>query len=135
MNCPKCAGKALERFSVPFKDKNSQDGKIDLDRCGGCGGTWFDKGEVDQYLKTRTEDAPSAGLASIVGQAQDSKPGQCPRCSIPLAKDASRANAAISVDRCGKCSGVWFDGGELQRAGKSQGAPNQDELKTFFSGF
>ena len=131
MNCPKCAGKDLEHLSVDVKNPDGGDAKIDLDRCGGCGGTWFDPGEIEQYLKSRQSDAPSVGLASIFGQANDSKAGNCPRCSVALKRTASAANATISVDRCEKCNGVWFDGGELQQAGK-KAADISGQLKDFF---
>ena len=116
MDCPKCDGAQLQHLSIPLKDSS----KIDLDRCDSCGGTWFDPGELDKYLKGRATDAPSAGLSSIIGAAQNDKAGKCPRCSLPLARGAAPGNANIHVDTCGKCNGVWFDGGELQQAAKGK---------------
>ena len=40
MHCPKC-GMDLHEFD--FKG-------VKLDRCSGCGGTWFDQGEMEQLL-------------------------------------------------------------------------------------
>ena len=41
MKCPKC-GMDLEHFDFQG---------IELDRCVVCGGTWFDKGEVEQLIE------------------------------------------------------------------------------------
>lgn len=40
MKCPKC-GMDLSHFEL---------NGIELDRCVSCGGTWFDKGEIEQLL-------------------------------------------------------------------------------------
>ena len=41
MKCPKC-GHDLKEFEMKG---------VRLDRCGNCGGTWFDEGEIDEMLK------------------------------------------------------------------------------------
>ncbi|HUP65732.1 MAG TPA: zf-TFIIB domain-containing protein [Thermoanaerobaculia bacterium] len=40
MHCPKCG---LDLHEFDFKG-------LKLDRCSGCGGTWFDDGEMEQLL-------------------------------------------------------------------------------------
>lgn len=40
MKCPKC-GMDLEHFDLKG---------VELDRCVSCGGTWFDKGELEQLM-------------------------------------------------------------------------------------
>ena len=36
----------------------------------------------------------------------------CPRCNVPM---TARTRERVEVDVCGQCSGVWLDGGELQK--------------------
>jgi hypothetical protein len=45
MRCPKC-GSQLEE--VEYR-------KIKVDYCGGCGGSWYDAGEVGELLKLEDE--------------------------------------------------------------------------------
>jgi uncharacterized protein len=45
MHCPKC-GMELQEFD--FRG-------LKLDRCGSCGGVWFDKGEMEHLLKQGNE--------------------------------------------------------------------------------
>ena len=46
----------------------------------------------------------------VEGQAEDSR--NCPIDGTPMQKEIS---FMILVDRCPNCSGVWLDGGELER--------------------
>ncbi len=64
----------------------------------------------------------------------------CPKCdgsqlehfTIPVKDPKNLATESkLDLDRCGKCQGVWFDGGELQQAARTQ-APINDSLKAFF---
>ena len=52
LDCPKCQG---DLTSYTFMD-------IPLDRCQGCGGLWFDPGELDVLLKK----ASRGPLASLI---------------------------------------------------------------------
>ena len=53
--CPAC-GKAL----VPEKM-----GDVTVDRCGACGGIWFDRGEVARVLDLHTEGASGATVEEL----------------------------------------------------------------------
>lgn len=46
MKCPKC-GSGLEE--VEYR-------AIKVDYCGGCGGSWFDAGEIEQLLKLEDQE-------------------------------------------------------------------------------
>ncbi|GAB4160991.1 MAG: hypothetical protein Kow00107_08880 [Planctomycetota bacterium] len=41
MHCPKC-GEDLKTVKVP-------EFHLEIDECPGCGGVWFDKGELERY--------------------------------------------------------------------------------------
>jgi Zn-finger nucleic acid-binding protein len=42
--CPRC------HTSMLTQEVKHQDDKVEIDRCGKCGGIWLDKGEVDQIM-------------------------------------------------------------------------------------
>jgi uncharacterized protein len=37
---------------------------------------------------------------------------RCPRCAMELVE---RTRVGVAVDICGRCRGVWFDRGELEK--------------------
>jgi ribosomal protein L37AE/L43A len=54
MCCPKCGGKLAEkRFEV-----------VMIDQCGGCGGVYFDAGELELLIKHEK----AAGKGSVLGK-------------------------------------------------------------------
>ncbi|MDP1830136.1 MAG: zf-TFIIB domain-containing protein [Archangium sp.] len=70
--------------------------ELELDRCGECGGLWFDAGELEL---TATHRALPAG------------PGFeyfCPSCSDP-ARDPA-VGGQFAAARCNACQGTWLDG-------------------------
>ncbi|MBI1368493.1 MAG: hypothetical protein GC162_07540 [Planctomycetes bacterium] len=53
LRCPKCGAKMAEVAMGPVK----------VDRCGGCGGVYFDAGELELLLKAREPK----GVLSVLG--------------------------------------------------------------------
>jgi len=39
---------------------------------------------------------------------------QCPKCPNQVLREKRVRNSTVTVDCCGACKGVWFDGGELE---------------------
>ena len=60
--CPKCQSK-LESYSFM---------EILLDRCAGCGGIWFDRGELEQIMK-KVSRGPLAALVERFLGGKDAK--------------------------------------------------------------
>ena len=107
MNCPQC-GRSL----TPVRTSG-----ITVDACwNGCGGIWFDQGElqkVDEPHEAAGEsllEIPRAG-----GAAPDrSRRLRCPRCpDTVLMRHLFSPKRAVVVDECPTCGGYWLDPGEL----------------------
>ena len=93
-------------------------GAVTLDAChGGCGGIWFDRGELafDPPAKRLAQwlDELAASRTIHVDLAQRRR---CPRCADSvLMRHFSSATRAVTIDECPTCAGVWLDSGELER--------------------
>lgn len=107
MKCPCCESVLetiqLERFAV--------------DACtSGCGGLWFDSGELEQ-LDEKQEPLPTSVLR-LIPHAQvvidREKQRNCPKCfSEPLDRHRFDGNYHCEIDSCRSCGGSWIDMGEL----------------------
>jgi uncharacterized protein len=108
MKCPACRS---ELSAVTLAE-------LTLDGCqGGCGGIWFDRGELafdpPAPLLAQSLDELSAGRTTYVDLAQRRR---CPRCvDSVLLRHYSSASRAVTIDECPTCAGVWLDNGELER--------------------
>jgi uncharacterized protein len=108
MKCPACR-RPLRSTAL---------GDVTLDAChGGCGGIWFDGGELKL-------DPPAAELQQWLDDLAASKTvsvdlsprRRCPRCpDSVLMRHFSSASRAVTIDECPTCAGVWLDSGELEK--------------------
>lgn len=90
-----------------------------LDRCTACGGTWFDRGELEAVLHQSWPTSPAGvGTAARVGQAAGAATPTglraCPVCVQPMTPTRHARGLPVVLDRCGH-HGVFLDGGELER--------------------
>ena len=106
MQCPSCSG-ALQETSFPGKlvGPDGRTGEVTMDKCGECGGMWFDEAEIEETMGARTPLATLANLEGVPGNRT------CPRCQVAL--DVLTI-FDTEVDTCGQCAGVWLDPGELK---------------------
>ncbi len=109
LNCPRC------HSSLAAITANG----VEVDICrNGCGGVWFDEKEYKKFDEA-SEDATPLLLTSPSGAApasNDVGPAMsCPKCGEDgiLARRASGPDDKITIDQCMRCSGIWFDVGEL----------------------
>ncbi|MBN1384406.1 MAG: zf-TFIIB domain-containing protein [Elusimicrobia bacterium] len=116
MNCPKCK-KVLSDGIL---------GDVVYQKCNGCGGFWFDKGDLKQIKKEKD-------WFKIDTVVEKAKPKitrgklKCPRCvetlhTIEYSHPLRRIEAGetdIKVNVCSKCEGLWLDSGELQAIHKA----------------
>jgi len=107
MRCPKC-------------DENLEEIKINgvkVDRCGNCGGLWFDRDELRIVRDHRDENLSwlefdlwkDKNKLAVSGKSID-----CPRDGKPLFK-IKYGKTNVLVDVCLDCRGVWLDKDELDK--------------------
>jgi uncharacterized protein len=75
---------------------------VEADRCVGCGGLWFDGGELGKAARGPLPTMKPLGVSKRA----------CPHCLVAM--QVGRA-ADVEVDRCATCKGVYLDAGEFVR--------------------
>jgi len=104
--CPRCT-KVLEETTV---------GGVTIEGCHGCGGSWFDRGELDEIAKHDHAALERIDQAFRPKSAQLPPPYQsmrCPVCLDKLQRFEFKHFPGIEMNGCHKCRGVWADNGEL----------------------
>ena len=106
MKCPACKN--------PLREKGASGMTLDL--CyGGCGGIWFDAGELERV------DTRAASTLHSIWQVPPEKikftePRVCPRCPEQvLERKWFSESKEVEIDQCPKCGGIWLDAGEFTR--------------------
>lgn len=93
-------------------------GGVTLRVCGACRGLWLEDGE---FKRVSGHDLPAfAGAASL---ELDEVTRTCPRCGFGLSEQRMRDDAALKVDVCRRCQGLFLEHGELQRLKALVAAP------------
>lgn len=105
MNCPKCKTQALSSFVVEG---------VTVDRCSACAGVWFDAEELSRLLAEEARHVAQLLKGNPREQADGVK-GPCPRDASELMRAYSSIDRSVVLDACGKCRGVWLDGGEFKK--------------------
>ncbi|HEX4911582.1 MAG TPA: zf-TFIIB domain-containing protein [Permianibacter sp.] len=105
MKCPKC--------KAPM-DNVVLEG-VQIERCSGCKGLWFDANEEVLMSKIQHAEMLDLGLASLGKEFNNEEPIFCPRCgtSSQLHKLQDKKQPHIELDRCNSCNGTFFDAGEF----------------------
>jgi Zn-finger nucleic acid-binding protein len=62
--CPRCNKVMLTQ------DIKHESAKVEIDRCGHCGGIWLDKGEVDQIMAIGEKMAPAIAAEKAKAKAE-----------------------------------------------------------------
>ncbi len=103
MNCPKCESHALKATRVL---------EVEVDRCGQCRGIWFDDQELVNLLGEEGKELRELKKGKE-NDLLNRKHARCPRDGSEMMRVYSGADRKIVLDQCGKCSGIWLDGGEF----------------------
>ncbi|WP_296249676.1 zf-TFIIB domain-containing protein [uncultured Stenotrophomonas sp.] len=102
MQCPKCNSEL----------KPITHGDVEIDRCSGCGGLWFDAFEHEELKQLdgseRIDYSPKTTVPPNTGA------GKCPKDQQPLFAMVVAGQPHISYESCGFCHGVFFDAGEFK---------------------
>ena len=104
MTCPKC-GSSMQ--PVTFEG-------IEVDRCTGCQGLWFDALE-DRDLRAK-KGAESIDVGSAATGAEHDAKGKidCPRCGTRMVRMVDADQPHVWFEQCGVCHGRFFDAGEFR---------------------
>ncbi|MBN2407454.1 MAG: zf-TFIIB domain-containing protein [Elusimicrobia bacterium] len=108
MNCPRCSA---------VLDDHILQGKI-YHKCDGCGGLWFDRGELAQIKQEKnwfTIDSAANPSAARINEG-DMK---CPRDGFNLRSIEYEHETGVKVDICPECEGLWLDAGEVKAIHKA----------------
>ena len=124
MKCPSCSSSLA---AVKADD-------VLLELCStGCGGIWFDQGELAKF------DEPHEPIGQHILRAlkdanvvvDHSKQRFCPKCvSHSLSRLYYDSQKDVEVDQCTQCSGFWLDLGELHRL-RTQTKASADMQKVY----
>ena len=103
--------------------------EVEIDHCISCGGTWLDAGELELLLEET--DNKDQILDSIESDKKSKeKKRKCPICLKKMEKVQCGTDEKITLDRCKKNDGIWFDKGELRAVLKmSEGEGESRVLK------
>lgn len=104
VNCPICRG-AMLRVNA---------GDMEVDRCAGCHGLWFDMLELERLPKL----APVIKSLDRKSHTASPKPKRprsllCPRDHSTLIEMVDARQPHIHYESCKLCGGVFLDTGEL----------------------
>lgn len=104
MDCPKCDSK-MEK--VTFKE-------IEVDRCTGCKGLWFDMLEHEDLKHIEDSENIDTGDAATGRQYNKIDKINCPVCNSSMIRMVDQDQSHIWFESCSTCYGVFFDAGEFR---------------------
>jgi Zn-finger nucleic acid-binding protein len=90
-----------------------------LDRCAGCGGLWFDEGELASFAGELGHGALKETSVRHVFKATGDGPRPCPRCAAPALRGGTAG--AVEVDLCDGCGGFFLGKDSLGKLSKLAG--------------
>lgn len=96
-------------------------GALELDLCRGCGGLWFDRGELEQLRHAATDVVTANQVVEALKVLQQHKRSvdvssylDCPVCGQGMARKNYRDVSGIMLDRC-TSHGTFLDRDEAVR--------------------
>ncbi len=103
MECPKC--------HAPMEKVTYQ--TIEVERCTGCHGLWFDRFEREQLKKIEgaeviDDETPSESAHTETGVVR------CPVCQVALTRMVDAKQHHLWYESCPSCNGVFLDAGEFR---------------------
>ncbi|MFH1808381.1 MAG: rhomboid family intramembrane serine protease [Pseudomonadota bacterium] len=109
MNSPAAAPRQCPRCT--FVLDHHADAVAQTDRCSRCRGLFLDPGEAAQLYGTATE--PARWLDGEEVQSRGVSKLRCPDGHGRMETfRLSSGDRALDLDVCGRCKGLWLDGGE-----------------------
>ncbi|MEW6302384.1 MAG: zf-TFIIB domain-containing protein [Verrucomicrobiota bacterium] len=104
MTCPKCQ-KPMEKVSFEG---------IDVDRCTGCRGIWFDALEAEELLKLPGSEQIDTGDTQRGEGWNPMQKAECPVCHTRMIRMVDNDQPHIRYEACKLCGGLFLDAGEFR---------------------
>jgi len=102
VQCPKCESEMEE---IECSD-------VTIDRCVGCQGIWFDRGEVESLSSTWVAEFIDTGDTVMGEQMSDIDDISCPRCGKQMRRFFDISESQLQFEECDEY-GKFFDAGEF----------------------
>ena len=104
MDCPKCES--------PMKKIQYQ--SIEVDRCTGCKGIWFDLMALETLEALEGSETIDVGNPTVGKKYNEVENIVCPVCHTPMVRMVDLEQPHIWFEKCSGCSGSFFDAGEFR---------------------
>ncbi|MDO8548727.1 MAG: zf-TFIIB domain-containing protein [Ignavibacteria bacterium] len=102
MNCPVCNQPLI------ILELN----RIEVDYCTNCHGIWLDEGELELLLQNSDEKNKLFNSFLIDNKSKE-KSVKCPICFKKMDKIICGDKNKVTIDKCRRQHGLWFNKGEL----------------------
>lgn len=102
MQCPKC-DQAMEQIKCD---------EVEIDRCTGCHGIWFDRGEAEAMSERWIAEFVDVGDPEVGESMDDIDLIACPRCSKEMRRFFDISESQLQYEECDD-HGKFFDAGEF----------------------
>ena len=86
---------------------------IEVDRCTGCQGLWFDLLEHERLTRLEDSDRIDTGDTRVGAIWDRFGRIRCPVCSTQMIRMVDARQPHIRYEACQTCSGVFMDAGEF----------------------
>lgn len=103
MQCPKCEA---DFETLDFRG-------VEVDRCTGCRGLWFDMLEKEDMLRRPGAEKIDDGDPDEGARLDAMKDVKCPRCKGAMVRMTDKDQFHIHYESCPSCHGTFFDAGEF----------------------
>ena len=104
MNCPKCHSKFE---TITYAD-------IQVERCLGCQGLWFDMLEKEDLVKIEGSESIDIGNDQVGEEYSNLRNIKCPHCTVKMIPMVDKDQHDIKYESCTVCYGTFFDAGEFR---------------------
>jgi uncharacterized protein len=102
--CPKCRS---EMAPVRFAG-------VEVDRCGGCGGLWFDLLEQEDLRAASGSEIVDSGNPETGRRFDQVGLIRCPVDGTPMVRMVEKGQPHLWLESCPLCFGTFFDAGEFR---------------------
>jgi Zn-finger nucleic acid-binding protein len=86
---------------------------IEVDRCTGCKGIWFDMLEAEHLKEIEGSETIDVGDPKVGRELNKTDQIQCPECHEPMLRMVDNRQPHIWYESCPVCYGLFFDAGEF----------------------